>query len=251
MKPKTAQEIEALAEGGHILARIMKDLVTMCVPGARAADLDAYAEEAIRKAGGKPSFKGFGKPGQEFPNALCVSPNDMLVHGIPHEKLVFKTGDLIGLDLGMEYRGLYTDHAVTVPVGEVSKEDERLLAVTRECLEQGIAQARVGNHLGDIGRAVQSYAEGMGYGVIRALTGHAVGYTVHEEPRVPNYGKSGEGEEIPEGAVLAIEPMIAIGKHDVATAPDGWGVVTQDHTRAAHFEHTVAVTKNGPRILTQ
>lgn len=251
MKPKTAEEIEILAEGGHALARIMKDLVKMCVPGANAADLDAYAEAEIKKAGGAPSFKGFGKPGEEFPNALCVSPNDMLVHGIPHKDVVFRDGDLIGLDIGMEYQGLYTDHAVTVPVGGISKEDERLLAVTRECLERGIAEARAGNHLGDIGHAVQSYAENLGYGVIRALTGHAVGYAVHEEPRIPNFGKRGQGEEILEGVVLAIEPMIAIGKHDVKTAPDGWGVVTQDGTRAAHFEHTVAVTKNGPRILTQ
>ncbi len=251
MKPKTPREIEILAEGGHILARIMKDLVARCVPGATAARLDAYAEAEIRTAGGTPSFKGFGKAGEEFPNALCISPNDMLVHGIPSEELVFKEGDLIGLDLGMEYKGFYTDHAVTVPVGDVSEEDERLLVVTRECLERGIAQARVGNRIGDIGHAVQSYAEPLGYGVIRKLTGHAVGYGVHEEPRVPNYGEEGEGEEIPEGAVFAIEPMIAIGAHDVKTAPDGWGVVTADGTRAAHFEHTVAVTKNGPRILTQ
>jgi len=250
MKPKTAKEIELLAEGGHILARIMKDLVARCVIGANAFDLDAYAEEAIRAAGGTPSFKGFGKPGEEFPNALCVSPNDMLVHGIPHQDLVFREGDLIGLDLGMEYKELYTDHAVTVPVGNISEEDERLLVVARECLERGIAQAVAGNHLGDIGHAVQHYAENLGYGVIRALTGHAVGYGVHEEPRIPNYGKAGSGEEIVEGAALAIEPMIAIGSYEVATAPDGWGVVTADATRAAHFEHTIAVTKNGPRILT-
>ncbi len=250
MKLKSPEEIKKLAEGGHILAKIMKDVVARCVVGADASDLDAYAEEAIRKAGGSPSFKGFGKPGEEFPNALCVSPNDMLVHGIPHEKLVFKEGDLIGLDLGMEYKGLYVDHAVTVPVGEISERDERLLVVTRECLERGIAQAHVGNRLGDIGHAVQEYAEKLGYGVIRKLTGHAVGYAVHEEPRIPNFGKQGDGEEILEGAVLAIEPMIAIGGADVATAPDGWGVITADGTRAAHFEHTVAVTKNGPRILT-
>ncbi|MBI1961297.1 MAG: type I methionyl aminopeptidase [Parcubacteria group bacterium] len=250
MKQKSPEEIEKLAHCGHILAKIMKGLAARCVVGANAMELDAYAEEAIRKAGGTPSFKGFGKPGEEFPNALCVSPNDMLVHGIPHKDLVFKKGDLIGLDLGMEYQGLYADHAITVPIGEISERDERLLVVTRECLERGISQARVGNRLGDIGHAVQEYAEKLGYGVIRKLTGHAVGYAVHEEPRIPNFGKAHEGEEILEGAVLAIEPMIAIGGHDVKTAPDGWGVITADGTRAAHFEHTVAVTKHGPRILT-
>ncbi|OJI07573.1 type I methionyl aminopeptidase [bacterium CG10_46_32] len=250
MKPKTPQEIEILAEGGHILARIMKELVRKCVVGAHAADLDLYAEAEILKAGGTPSFKGFGNPGEEFPNTVCVSPNDMLVHGIPHADLVFKKGDLIGLDIGMKYKGLYTDHAMTVPVGDISEADERLLVVTRECLDRGIAQARVGNHLGDIGYAVQSYAEELGYGVIRALTGHAVGYGVHEEPRIPNYGKPGEGEKIIEGAVLAIEPMIAIGTHTIKTADDGWGVVTTDGSAAAHFEHTVVVTKNEPRILT-
>ncbi|MDP3995594.1 MAG: type I methionyl aminopeptidase [bacterium] len=251
MTPKTPQEIELLAEGGHILARIMRDLAGMCAPGAKARDLDAYAEEEIKKAGGEPSFKGFGSPGQEFPNALCVSPNDMLVHGIPHRALIFKEGDLIGLDLGMRYKGLYTDHATTVPVGAISAEDERLLAITRQCLDRGIAKALIGNRLGDIGHAVQEYAEELGYGVIRSLTGHAVGYGVHEEPRIPNYGKAGSGDEIVEGAVLAIEPMIAIGGPDVQTAEDGWGVVTRDKTRSAHFEHTIAVTKGGPRILTQ
>ncbi|MBI2050447.1 MAG: type I methionyl aminopeptidase [Parcubacteria group bacterium] len=251
MKPKTAKEIELLAEGGHILACIMKDLVARCVAGANASDLDALAEEEIRKAGGSPSFKGFGKPGEEFPNVLCVSPNDMLVHGIPHKDLAFREGDLIGLDLGLEYKGLYTDHAVTVPIGDISEEDERLLAVTRECLERGIAQAVAGNHLGDIGHAVQEYAEKLGYGVIRKLTGHAVGYSVHEEPRIPNFGKAGSGEKIMAGAVLAIEPMIAIGGADVKTADDGWGVVTADGARAAHFEHTVVAATNGPRILTQ
>jgi methionyl aminopeptidase len=251
MRVKSKKQVEMLAEGGHILADIMRELIKCAKVGTTAAELDTYAEEKIEKAGGKPSFKGFGKPGEEFPNALCVSPNDMLVHGIPYKDLKFKQGDLIGLDIGMEYKGLFTDHAVTVPIGKVSDEDKRLLTITQECLRVGIEQAQVGNHVEDIGFAVQTYAEDLGYGVIRRLTGHAVGFSVHEEPRVPNFGKKGKGEELTEGAVLAIEPMIARGTHEVKTADDGWGVETTDGKNAAHFEHTVAVTRNGPRILTK
>lgn len=250
MKLKTAEEIEILAEGGHLLVEIMKELVKMCQLGVAAAELDKFAESQIRKVGGEPSFKNFGPIGKEFPAALCVSPNEMLVHGIPYDDLIFKEGDLIGMDLGMKYKSLYTDHAVTVPIGKVSDVAKKLLQVTKECLRLGIEAAQVGNHLGDIGYAVQSYAEGLGYGVVRKLTGHAVGYDVHEEPKVPNYGKAGQGEELKTGAVLAIEPMINIGGHNVKTADDGWGVVTADGSLAAHFEHTVAVTEAGPRVLT-
>ena len=250
MKPKTKQEIEILAQGGHNLAQILKQIVKKCDVGVSARELDELAEELIAKAGGKPSFKGFGARGQEFPNAICVSPNSMLVHGIPYQDLEFKEGDLIGIDVGMEYKGLFTDHAVTVAVGAVSEEAEKLLTVTKECLRIAIEQAKIGNHIGDIGFAVQEYAEGLGYGVIRKLTGHAVGYSVHEEPRIPNYGESGQGQELVQGAVLAIEPMVAIGKHDVKTSDDNWGVETADKSLAAHLEHTVAITKQGPRILT-
>lgn len=251
MKLKTPEEIEILAAGGHLLAEILADLAKMCKIGVSAAELDKLAEEKIGQVGGEPSFKNFGPIGKEFPASLCVSPNEMLVHGIPYKELVFKDGDLIGLDLGMKYKGLFTDHAVTVAVGKVSDEALRLLEVTKECLRRGIEAAQVGNHLGDIGQAVQSYAESQGYGVVRKLTGHAVGYGVHEEPKVANYGKACEGEELKVGAVLAIEPMINIGGHDVKTADDGWGVVTADGSLAAHFEHTVAVTENGPLVLTK
>lgn len=251
MNPKTPQEIELLAEGGAHLARIMRELVEMAIPGASAGDLNRYAESEIIKLGGRSSFKGFGSKGKEFPATLCISPNDMLVHGIPYDKLLFAKGDVVGIDIGMEYKGLYTDHAITVCVGTCVSEIEKLLAITRECLALGIAEARIGNHLGDIGNAVQAHAEKAGYGVVQSLTGHAVGYGVHEEPRVPNYGAPGSGEKIVEGAVLAIEPMINLGTHEVKTASDGWGVVTADGKLAAHFEHTVAVTKNGPLILTK
>ncbi|MBU2575523.1 type I methionyl aminopeptidase [Patescibacteria group bacterium] len=250
MKLKSKYEIKILAEGGAKLAQIMRELVKMCKVGARASELDEYAEKRIIELGGKPSFKGFGPVGQEFPNALCVSPNDMVVHGIPHKDLKFKEGDLIGLDVGMEYKGLFTDHAVTVPIGKISDDAKRLLAVTEECLKIGIEQAQIGNRLGDIGFAIQKHAEDEGFGVVRKLTGHAVGYEVHEEPKIPNYGNRGQGEELKEYAVLAIEPMINLGTYDVKTAYDNWGVVTADKKQAAHFEHTIAVTKQGPKILT-
>lgn len=251
MTIKTPEEIEILAQGGYLLAEIMSELVALCRPGVSAAWLDAEAEKRIRAIGGEPSFKNFGPVGKEFPAALCVSPNDMLVHGVPYQELIFKEGDLVGLDLGLKYKGLYTDYAVTIAIGEPSEAAKKLLAVTEECLRLGIQAAQVGRHLGDIGQAVQSYAESQGYGVVRKLTGHAVGYAVHEDPKVPNFGKAGEGGELKAGMVLAIEPMINIGTSDVRTANDGWGVVTADGSLAAHFEHTVVITKEGPRILTQ
>ena len=233
------------------MAEILQELAALCQPGRTAAELDMEAEKRIRAAGGEPSFKNFGPLGKEFPASLCVSPNEMVVHGIPHDQLVFKEGDLVGLDLGMKYKGLYTDHAITVAVGKISPEAEKLIAITKECLRLGIEEARPGNRLGDIGFAVQKYAEEQGYGVVRTLTGHAVGYAVHEEPRVPNYGEAGKGEELKIGAVLAIEPMINLGTHEVKTADDGWGIITADNKLSAHFEHTIAVTKDGPLILTK
>lgn len=251
MKLKTEKEIEIIAEGGHILAEIMQVLVAMCKPGVTAAELDTKAEKLIRQAGGEPSFKNFGPLDQEFPASLCVSPNEMVVHGIPYDHLIFKEGDMVGLDLGMKYKKLFTDHALTVPVGQISPEAEKLIAAAKECLRLGIEAAQPGNHIGDIGAAVQQYAEGLGYGVVRILTGHAVGYAVHEEPRVPNFGVPGEGPELKPGLVIAIEPMINIGTEEVATADDGWGIITADEKLSAHFEHTIAVTKNGPRVLTR
>ncbi|PIQ79390.1 MAG: type I methionyl aminopeptidase [Parcubacteria group bacterium CG11_big_fil_rev_8_21_14_0_20_41_14] len=250
MREKTKQEIEILAQGGAKLAQIMRELSERCVAGAKASDLDEYAEKRILELGGKPSFKGFGPIGQEFPSTLCVSPNEMVVHGIPRKDLEFKDGDLVGLDIGMEYKGLFTDHAMTIAIGKASDDALRLLEVTKECLKIGIKQCVVGKHIRDIGHAISEYAEENGFGVVKKLTGHAVGYAVHEDPKIPNYGKKGAGEELKEGAILAIEPMINLGTGDVKTASDGWGVITADRKLAAHFEHTVAVTKEGPKILT-
>lgn len=251
MKLKSEKEIEILAEGGHLLAEILAKVAAMCQAGVAAADLDAEAEKLILACGAEPSFKNFGIIGQEFPASLCVSPNEMLVHGIPRKELVFKEGDLVGLDLGMKYKGLFTDHAVTVGVGKISDAARKLLEVTEECLRLGIIAAQPGNKVGDIGAAVQQYAEGLGYAVVRALTGHEVGYAVHEDLRVPNFGEARTGAKLAPGLVIAIEPMINIGTHEVLTASDGWGIVTADGSLAAHFEHTVAITKDGPRILTK
>ncbi len=251
MKLKSPEEIEILAEGGHLLSEILAKVAALCQAGVSAAALNEEAERLILEAGAESSFKNFGPIGQEFPASLCVSPNEMLVHGIPSKELVFKEGDLVGLDLGMKYKGLFTDFAVTVGVGKITPEAQKLLEVTKECLRLGINAAQVGNHIGDIGAVVQSFAEGLGYGVVRSLTGHEVGYAVHEDLRVPNFGEAGTGAELKPGLVIAIEPMINIGGHEVITAPDGWGVVTADNSLAAHFEHTVAITKNGPRILTK
>jgi len=172
------------------------------------------------------------------------------VHGIPYKDLEFKEGDLVGLDIGMEYKGLFTDHAITVPIGKITDENKKLLKVTKECLQLGINIAQVGSHLGDIGYAIQKHAQENGFGVVRSLTGHGVGYAVHEDPKIPNYGKPDKGEELKQGAVLAIEPMINLGTYDVKTGDDNWGVVTADKKQSAHFEHTIVVTKDGPKILT-
>ncbi len=251
MKPKTKKDIKILTEGGARLAQVMRELSKMCFPGTIASDLDSYADERIKKLGGKPSFKGFGPVGREFPNALCVSPNETVVHGIPHRNLEFKEGDLVGLDLGMEYKGLFTDHAITVPIGNISPENLHLLNVAKECLSKGIKYAIPGAYIGDIGHAIQEHAEKAGLGVVRKLSGHGVGYAVHESPMIPNYGSPSEGEKIVTGAVLAIEPMITLGSFDIEISEDGWGVVTCDSKPSAHFEHTIVVTKTGPKILTK
>jgi methionyl aminopeptidase len=250
MNPKTTKEIQILAEGGKFLAQVVRDIISIAKSGTKANELNIYAENEIIKFGGEPSFKGFGAKGHEYPSGICISPNNMVVHGIPSSDIEFKEGDIVGIDIGMKYKGLYTDHAVTFGIGKISDEAEKLISITKECLMLGIEKSVIGNRLGDIGNVIQEKAESCGYGVVRELTGHAVGYDVHEEPRIPNYGKPGTGEEIIEGAVLAIEPMINIGTHKIKTHKDGWGILTEDNNLSAHFEHTIAVTKNGPIILT-
>ena len=215
--------------------------------GMSTMDLDALAESFIRShPGAKPAFKGL----YGFPGTLCTSINHEIVHGIPSRKRVLKDGDIISLDVGVGYEGYFTDSATTVPVGEVDEETRRLLAVTERSLEAGIAAAVPGNHLGDIGAAVQQVVEDAGFSVVRDLVGHGIGVEFHEEPQVPNYGKPKRGPKLLAGMTLAIEPMVNVGSAKTRTMPDKWTVVTVDGKRSAHFEHTVAVTEDGPRILT-
>lgn len=253
---KTPQEIETLAEGGAILAEILAGVAAAVKPGVTSRELDALARALIAQRGARPSFLGYVPKGHQgsltqrgFPAALCVSVNEAVVHGLPTE-IPLCPGDVVGLDLGIVYQGLYLDSACTVPVGEVSREAQRLLAVTKRALELGIEAASVGRTTGDIGAAIQRYVEGNGFGIVRALVGHGVGYDVHEEPAVPNYGVPGKGEKLVEGLVIAIEPMVVHGNADVITADDGWTVKTVGGGLAAHEEHTVAITAQGPRVLT-
>jgi methionyl aminopeptidase len=219
----------------------------MVRPGVTTEEIDRAAERFIRgHPGASPSFKGL----YGFPKSLCISVNDEVVHGIPSPRRVLREGNLVSIDCGVCIDGFHADAAITVPVGPPAPEAERFLATTRSALDAGIAQARLGNHIGDIGHAIQQVAEREGYGVIRELVGHGVGTRMHEDPQVPNHGKPKRGERLLEGMTIAIEPMITMGDYKTRVLPDKWTVVTADGSMAAHFEHTVAVTRNGPRILT-
>lgn len=246
------KEIEALRDGGHKLAQILASVVMIVRPGIKTIELDFLAEKSIRNAGGKPSFKNYKTRGAKssYPASLCVSVNDEVVHAIPGGREL-ADGDIVGLDIGMEYKGFFTDMAVTVGVGTIDKKNKELINTTRRALEIGIAEAKAGAHIGDIGAAVQGYVEGEGFGVVRELVGHGVGRAVHEDPEVPNWGRRGTGPEIVDGMVLALEPMITIGSPRVQVSPDGWAWKTQDGKNSAHFEHTILITKTGAEILTQ
>lgn len=244
---KSQREIEVMARGGKILAATHDLLERSVKPGMTTADLDQIAEEFIRShPGAVPSFKGL----YNYPASICSSINNEIVHGIPSKKRVLTEGDIVSIDAGVLYEGYHTDSARTLAVGSVSEESARLLAVTRESLNAGVSAATVGNHLGDIGCAVQKVVEAAGFSVVRDLVGHGIGTGFHEEPQVPNYGKPKRGIRLVPGLTLAIEPMVNVGKPGIRTMPDKWTVVTVDGTRSAHFEHTVAVTENGPRVLT-
>ena len=244
---KSPREMDVMAEAGRILAGTLAHMRDIVRPGMTTEDLDRAAEEFIRShPGATPSFKGL----YGFPKTLCTSINQEIVHGIPSPKRVLKEGSVVSVDCGVQYEGLHVDSAVTLPVGEISPEAQRLLDVTQESLAAGIAQARLGNHIGDIGHAVQQVAEGAGYGVVRELVGHGIGTRFHEEPQVPNYGSPKRGPRLLPGMTLAIEPMITAGSPATKTLKDKWTVVTADGSLAAHFEHTVAITESGPRVLT-
>jgi len=244
---KSQREIEIMARGGKILADTVALMERSVRPGMTTAELDSIAEDFIRShKGAIPSFKGL----YNFPASICSSINNEIVHGIPSKKRVLNEGDLVSIDVGVHYEGYHTDSATTVAVGKVSEESARLLQVTRNALDAGVAAAISGNHLGDIGAAVQAVVEAAGFSVVRDLVGHGIGTGFHEEPQVPNYGKPNRGIRLVSGLTIAIEPMVNIGKPGIRTMPDKWTVVTVDGTRSAHFEHTVAITDSGPRILT-
>lgn len=245
---KSPREIDTMARAGHIVAETLALLARTVKPGQSTEDLDRVAEEFIRShPGAKPSFKGL----YGFPKTLCTSINEEIVHGIPSPRRVLREGNIVSIDVGVLLEGLHADSATTVGVGEISPEAQRLLQVTRESLAAGIAQARAGNHVGDIGHAVQQVAEAAGFGVVRELVGHGIGTQFHEEPQVPNHGQPRRGPRLLEGMTIAIEPMITAGHYNTRTLPDKWTVVTADGSLSAHFEHTVAITANGARILTQ
>jgi methionyl aminopeptidase len=244
---KSEREIETMAVAGRLVAETLALVAAHVRPGVSTGDLDEIAEEFIRShPGARPSFKGL----YDFPKSLCTSINDEIVHGIPSERRVLEPGDIVSIDCGVCVEDLHGDSAITVPVGPVSVEVQRLLKVTQAALDAGIAAAVIGNHVGDIGFAVQRVAEGAGYSVVRELVGHGIGTSFHEEPQVPNYGKPKRGARLVKGMTIAIEPMINIGRPEIRTLDDKWTVVTADGSLSAHFEHTVVIEPDGPRLLT-
>jgi methionyl aminopeptidase len=242
---KSEAEIEGMARAGALVAETLALVAEHLEPGVEMVELDRIADEHIEAKGGYPTSKGY----KGFPAALCISPNSMVVHGIPTAYRA-QEGDLISLDLGVTLDGLVADSAVTVPVREITPEARRLLDVCREALGAGIEQARVGNHVSDISHAIQTVVEGAGFSVVRELVGHGVGRSYHEDPQIYNYGRPGRGPLLQEGMTLAIEPMITAGAPHVYTHPDNWSISSRDGSLAAHFEHTVAITPEGPRVLT-
>jgi methionyl aminopeptidase len=244
---KSAAEIDTIGRAGAILAELYRQIPAQVRPGVTTAQLDRWAEDFIRShKGAEPAFKGL----YGFPATLCTSVNHEVVHGIPSTRRALKEGDVISVDCGVKLEGFYADAAITIPLAPVEPEVQALLDRTQDALAAGIEQARPGRRLGDLGAAIQAVADRAGYGVVRELVGHGVGRQPHEEPQVPNFGTAGKGLKLVEGMVLAIEPMFNLGSAGVRTLPDRWTVVTADRKVSAHFEHTVAVTADGPRILT-
>jgi methionyl aminopeptidase len=243
---KTRAEIDKMREAGSLVAKSLNAIGKSIVPGKTTTfDVDRIAAEVIAKGGGKPSFKGY----RGYPANVCASVNDQVVHGIPGKR-VLEPGDVVGVDVGVLLDGWQGDAAQSFAVGEISPEAQKLLRVTKEALFKGIEQARPGKRVGDIGHAVQEWVERHGYSVVRTLVGHGIGRNMHEEPQVPNFGQKGRGSLLEEGMTLAIEPMVNMGRHEIKQLRDGWTVVTRDGSLSAHFEHTVAVTRGEPDILT-
>ena len=241
---KTPEEIEIMREAAQIVSRTLGLIAQHVKPGITPLELDKIAEDYIRSQDAEPGFLGL----YDFPNTLCISINDAVVHGIPNGEPL-KEGDIISVDCGSIYKGYYGDHAFTFEVGEVSPEIKKLLRITRECLDLGIAEAKAGNRIGDIGFAIQQHAEKNGYGVVRDLVGHGLGTSMHEEPQVPNYGRRGRGKKIQNGLTIAIEPMINMGTEKVVQLDDKWTIVTEDGLPSAHFEHDIAIINGKPEVL--
>lgn len=243
---KTSRELRLMRDAGRISQEALLKAGEAVKPGVSTLELDHIVRRTIEKAGATPSFLGYGG----FPASACISVNHVVIHGIPSAKQILKEGDIVSLDVGAFYKGLHGDNAWTFPCGKISEEAQALLDATRESLFLAIEQARPGNRLGDVGSAVQRYVEARSYSVVREFVGHGVGAQLHEDPSVPNYGTPGRGVRLTAGMVMAIEPMVNMGTHEVRTLGDGWTVVTQDAKLSAHFEHTVAITPDGPVILT-
>lgn len=247
IKLKTQKEINIMREGGKKLAQIMQELTKLVKPGISTNELNKAAEGLVLEYGAEPGFKGY----QGFPNSLCTSVNaQAIVHAVPSD-YVLKEGDIISLDLGIKYRDFYSDMAITLPVNEIDHETMRLLKTTKKSLKIGIKKARIGNTVGDIGNTIQRFVEYQGFNVVRSLCGHGIGRSLHEDPQIPNYGKRGKGDKLEEGMVICIEPMTTIGKPDLIKTADGFGYTTKDGSLSCHFEHTIAITKAGPKILTE
>ncbi len=243
---KLPEEIEKARASNRIVAEVLSRLRDKVKPGVKTKDLDKFAEEIAEKRGARPAFKGY----HGYPHSLCISINEVVVHGMPSDR-VLQEGDIVGLDFGVCYQGFYGDATITLPVGRVTDKALRLMQVTEQSLYTGIEQAVNGNRLGDISAAVQKVVEDAGYSVVRDFVGHGIGKNLHEEPQVPNFGQRGRGIELKRGMILAIEPMVNEGHYKVQIQPDGWTVVTKDGSLSAHFEHSIAITDNGPDILSK
>lgn len=247
------KQLEILRQSGKILAEVLDIVVQNAKAGVSSLDLDVIAEREIEKRGAKPSFKNFRgrKDEAPFPASLCVSINHEIVHGLPTKEKILQEGDIVGLDLGVEYQGMYTDMAVTVGVGKISPENQKIITATKQALDNALAQVKAGNTTGDIGFAIESTAKKFGFAVVRELVGHGVGAAVHEDPEVPCFGEKGKGTKLIEGLVLAIEPMLVEGDWKIHVALDNWTIETSDRLLAAHKEHTVLVTKTGYELITK
>ena len=243
---RSEREINMISKSCQIVADTIEMLSEYVISGASLIDLDNKAEEYIVSCGARPAFKGY----MGFPSTLCISIDDAVVHGLPHDGYL-RAGQIVGIDCGAELNGYYGDHAKTFAVGEISDEKNNLMQITKESLYKGIEQAKPGNYVGDIGHAVQSHAESYGYSVVRELVGHGIGEKLHEEPQVPNYGNPNQGYKLHAGMCIAIEPMINLGSKEVYTAKDGWTIFTMDGQVSAHFEHTIAIKEDGPHILSE